>query len=299
MEQKQGSSKLKLKFDSHLVSRIVDLGFLLAALFCFGMFAYNSVSSRYVQSGTAIANVTWGSPERKRVGMVSFTETKPGDPLYHRDAIWVGEGKTAQISFKNGAELRIEEKTFLVLHRQLGMNEHIEVLSGRVKLMNRDDKKAEELLEIDQAKNVDPQSSPTPNPSPSPQMEPVTRNSPEPEPASKPEGSIYPKPNTTFYLANQKQEFPITFAWPGRPGGEDGTLVVTDNKGAEVASVKVKQQNFAKTSLKVGHDYTWQFKAAKSAQVGPFRFKVVPFNANAFNQDLTGKNQQDPIEVVQ
>jgi hypothetical protein len=102
----------------------LDAGLLLGALLCFGLFASNSLERSSVLSGSggSIAALRAGDADQKRFGTPDFKHIGAGAPLFNRDAVWVGEGRTGLILYDDGSAIQVAQKTFIILRRGLGQN---------------------------------------------------------------------------------------------------------------------------------------------------------------------------------
>ena len=264
--------------------------FVLASL-CFGLFIRNSISARTsAEGGLPIAQVQSGSLERKRSGMVSFIEVSKGAPLFNRDSIWVGEGKSADILFEDGTELKILEKTFLVLRKQGGIEKPIQVFTGEVRVKSTNHTS---VIEIDEKQKGVGKHSPEPQPSGGlGDVLPMPVENPSPEPVI--DNQLYPRPNTIFFVSGGKSETAVSFSWPEPI---DGILTVRNEAQKEVARINVKAEKFAKVRLPLRHAYTWQIiNKLDGPGVGPHRFEIVPFDPKVLKKTMENPSQQ--IELI-
>ena len=284
----------KFKIPERLLSRLVNSTLLALSLLCFGLFGRNSYLGITDELSAPIAKVSHGEPERKKFGMLVFSEAKPGTNLYDRDAIWVGSGKSAQIHFDVGAIMNITENTFLILHRQRGLDDEVEVVQGKVAVEKSKTTTDGKKVLIDYARPPEPETAPSTLPSNGPSHE--LTNPAVPPPSSGPTAPEYlrPKPKTVFYLMKPRPEIEITFAWPE---GFEGELIITSHQ-KQIFRTKTNSERFTRTRLKTGQSYEWKIVHGDKILTGPFTFSIARFDKNELAEALTNGSPSHPIEII-
>jgi hypothetical protein len=279
-----------------IFSLVFDITFIVLALSCFALFTRDAIMGFSGSAkGEAIAKVTDGNLEQKRLGQLTFNGAGVDAPLYHRDAIWVGEGKSAKIRFNTNATLEIQEKTFLVLQWQYGGEETVEVFTGDVKITSQG-KTGNDVFVVrsDRKSDATPEAAASPVP-----MAPLdTTVPPATEPSAAPRKTEFmrPKPDTVFYLAQNLSEVDIAFAWNDALAG---FLVIQDADGREIARKETQNKTYGRMTLKSGKAYQWLLQNTdRQIQLGPVHFKIEPFSKEALGNALMGGQASHPFEII-
>ncbi len=314
--------------------------FLFGALTCFGLFARNSyLGSPNGQGGTegAIATVIGGKIEQKRFGRSAFVSLGKESRLFNRDAIWVGPGGGATLSFDDGTGLELQQNTFLVLKRgmiRLGEDAGVQLLKGKVdvkvpsrlfgsprfKVEMRDrtvvadgksasNQSGSQLIQTDASGNALEDGDQGAPPGLTPRDQKPTEPQPPnvPVPTSTPNAS--PRPSSTPLGASSKvnpkpgtlilllKEKFATVSFSW-PTPLDGILNITDDQGKAYRSQPIVSKiRFVKIPLPIGKTYRWRLMDAGSNKTLTGPFEVTVLPFDTKTMDQVIK--RDPRRTIE
>jgi hypothetical protein len=244
----------------------VDVFLLSISAVCFGLFLQRSFNLDQISGiGGPIARLIQGGAERKASGTSLFVDIGPNSSLFNLDALWVGKDGEATIILDGKTQIKLTEKTLMILKRpfkhrpgQSSLEEEIKVIKGKVQTEGKTIKPEAEVL--------------------TPIIPDAPLNSGKNVPIQ-----LYPKDNSVIYMRPEK-DIPLAFAWPTPL---TGYIVIQDKENGHRIYAEIQNQRSFSAKLERPAPYFWQIiDSDRRPMLGPYTFVLKHLNEETAKQLL-------------